>query len=452
MTIAASSLLLAFLAGLALGAVVAWSIGRARAAAALGRAEELRLRVQALDTETAALRERAARRGSRPCRGRDAQRRRRAARRGRAALRRRSARAAHRRVQGARRRRAVRLAARLPAARRREVQDAARRRVRRSRHAAPRHPGAGRPAAAGARRLPEGSARHRGAPAARSRRRSASSCATSPSPIRHCAPNQQAGAGAARAERPRTLGRDRAAPRRRARRHVDVLRFHRAGDGERREQPAAPRRDRRLPSERVVVIDAKVPLAAYLDAIEAGDEYARDQALGQAPQQVRSHVQRLAARGYATEIEQTAEFVVLFIPNDSFLAAGGRARRQPRRLGARPAGGARHAGDAVRAAPGRRGRLAPGTRRRGRAEDQRGRPRAVRAHGQPRRAPVAHGGPLGKTVKAYNQAVASLESRVLPTARKLESLGVGSRKPIESMQPIDQAVRQIVPQQLTLEP
>jgi DNA recombination protein RmuC len=55
-------------------------------------------------------------------------------------------------------------------------------------------------------------------------------------------------------------------------------------------------------------------------------------------------------------------------------------------------------------------------------------------------------------VKAYNQAVASLESRVLPTARKLESLGVGSRKPIESMQPIDQAVRQIVPQQLTLEP
>jgi len=60
MTIAGSSLLLAFLAGLALGAVVAWSMGRARAAAALGRAEELRLRVQALDTETAALRERAA--------------------------------------------------------------------------------------------------------------------------------------------------------------------------------------------------------------------------------------------------------------------------------------------------------------------------------------------------------------------------------------------------------
>ena len=36
----------------------------------------------------------------------------------------------------------------------------------------------------------------------------------------------------------------------------------------------------RLPSDRVVVIDAKVPLAAYLDAVEAGDDYHRDQALG----------------------------------------------------------------------------------------------------------------------------------------------------------------------------
>ena len=63
---------------------------------------------------------------------------------------------------------------------------------------------------------------------------------------------------------------------------------------------------------------------------------------------------------------------------------------------------------------------------------------------------VARG--LTKSVDAYNRAIGSLESRVLPTARKLESLGVGSRKPIESMQPIDQAVRQIVPQQLTLEP
>ena len=50
----------------------------------------------------------------------------------------------------------------------------------------------------------------------------------------------------------------------------------------------------RLPSERVVVIDAKVPLAAYLDAVEAGDEYRRDQAL--APKRTANSGARSAAR------------------------------------------------------------------------------------------------------------------------------------------------------------
>ena len=167
---------------------------------------------------------------------------------------------------------------------------------------------------------------------------------------------------------------------------------------------------------------------------------------------MRSHIQRLAARGYATEIEQSAEFVVLFIPNDSFLAAA-----------------AERDGNLVDWALGQRVVLATpatlfallraveyGWRQERVAEDAQkisavGRELSERMAGLVEH--LSHmGGSLGKTVKAYNQAVASLESRVLPTARKLESLGVGSRKPIESMQPIDQAVRQIVPQQLTLEP
>ena len=61
------------------------------------------------------------------------------------------------------------------------------------------------------------------------------------------------------------------------------------------------------------------------------------------------------------------------------------------------------------------------------------------------------GGMLGKTVEVYNQAVGSLESRVLPAARKLEQLGAGSRRAIEPLEPIDQAVRSIAPQQLELE-
>jgi len=208
----------------------------------------------------------------------------------------------------------------------------------------------------------------------------------------------------------------------------------------------------RLPSERVVVIDAKVPLAAYLDAVEAGDEYHRDQALAKHLVQVRAHVQRLAARGYAMEIEQTAEFVVLFIPNDSFLAAA--AERDP---------------DLVDWALGQRVVLATpatlfallraveyGWRQERIAEDAQKISAVGRELSERMANLVQHlshmGGSLGKTVKAFNQAVASLESRVLPTARKLESLGAGSRKPIESLQPIDQATRQISQQELTLEP
>ena len=208
----------------------------------------------------------------------------------------------------------------------------------------------------------------------------------------------------------------------------------------------------RLPSDRVVVIDAKVPLAAYLDAVEAGDEYHRDQALGRHLLQVRAHVTRLAQRGYAVEIEQTAEFVVLFIPNDSFLAAA-----------------AERDGDLVDWALGQRVVLATpatlfallraveyGWRQERVAEDAQKISAVGRELSERMANLVEHlshmGGSLGKTVKAYNQAVASLESRVLPTARKLESLGAGSRKPIPSMQPIDQAPRPLVPQQLTLEP
>jgi DNA recombination protein RmuC len=167
---------------------------------------------------------------------------------------------------------------------------------------------------------------------------------------------------------------------------------------------------------------------------------------------VRSHVQRLAARGYATEIEQTAEFVVLFIPNDSFLAAAAErdANLVDWALGQR----------VVLATPATLFALLRaveyGWRQERVAEDAQKISAVGRELSERMANLVEHlshmGGALGKTVKAYNQAVASLESRVLPTARKLESLGVGSRKPIESMQPIDQAVRQIVPQQLTLEP
>jgi DNA recombination protein RmuC len=53
------------------------------------------------------------------------------------------------------------------------------------------------------------------------------------------------------------------------------------------------------------------------------------------------------------------------------------------------------------------------------------------------------GGSLDKAVEAYNQAVRSLESRVLPSARKFKALGAGGRKEIDTLDPIEHAVRQL---------
>jgi DNA recombination protein RmuC len=61
------------------------------------------------------------------------------------------------------------------------------------------------------------------------------------------------------------------------------------------------------------------------------------------------------------------------------------------------------------------------------------------------------GGAIGRAAESYNKAVDSLENRVLPTARKLESLEVGAKRGITELDPIEQAVRQLAPGRLELE-
>ena len=77
----------------------------------------------------------------------------------------------------------------------------------------------------------------------------------------------------------------------------------------------------KLPAEREVVVDSKVPLGGFLEALEAEATEERDAALVKHARQVNQHVQKLSSKNYWGQFETTPEFVVLFIPNDSFLAA-----------------------------------------------------------------------------------------------------------------------------------
>src|SRR6202000_3235533 len=76
----------------------------------------------------------------------------------------------------------------------------------------------------------------------------------------------------------------------------------------------------RLAGGKNIVVDSKVSLAAYLEAVEASDENVRGERLGGDARHVRQHVDQLAAKAYWTALSPAPEFVVLFIPGEAFLA------------------------------------------------------------------------------------------------------------------------------------
>jgi DNA recombination protein RmuC len=77
----------------------------------------------------------------------------------------------------------------------------------------------------------------------------------------------------------------------------------------------------RLPGSRTVVIDAKVPLTAYLDAIEDTDDEKRRVKLKAHSAQLRAHSDALGRKGYWEKVDESPEFVVLFLPSEVFFSA-----------------------------------------------------------------------------------------------------------------------------------
>ena len=77
----------------------------------------------------------------------------------------------------------------------------------------------------------------------------------------------------------------------------------------------------RMPDARSIVVDAKTPLDAYLDASEAPDDESRRVALIRHAQQVEKRVRELGQKSYWEQFEDSPEFAVLFLPGDQFLSA-----------------------------------------------------------------------------------------------------------------------------------
>jgi DNA recombination protein RmuC len=180
----------------------------------------------------------------------------------------------------------------------------------------------------------------------------------------------------------------------------------------------------RLAGGKNIVVDSKVTLAAYLEAAEATDAAVREARLDAHARHLRDHVDRLAAKAYWTALSPAPEFVVLFIPGEAFLAPA--LERDPGLLEHAMARRVHIATPTTLVTMLRTAQYAwqqAALSDNARAVFDLGRELYERIAGMGR-----HVDGLGKAlsgaVSSYNQAVGSLESRVLVSARKLNQLGL----------------------------
>jgi len=77
----------------------------------------------------------------------------------------------------------------------------------------------------------------------------------------------------------------------------------------------------KLPGSKNIIVDAKVPLSAFLDSLDATEEAQQNQLLIQHSRLVREHIKKLSQKNYWSQFNPTPEFVVLFLPGETFFSA-----------------------------------------------------------------------------------------------------------------------------------
>jgi len=196
----------------------------------------------------------------------------------------------------------------------------------------------------------------------------------------------------------------------------------------------------RLAGGKNIVVDSKVSLAAYLEAAEAIDEAVRDARLDAHARHLREHVDRLAAKAYWAALSPAPEFAVLFIPGEAFLAPA--LECDPGLLEYALARKVHVATPTTLVTMLRTAQYA--WQQEALSENARevfdlGRELYDRITGMGKHMDRL-GRELSKSVSTYNQAVGSLESRVLVTARRLNQLGVVDAE-LESPRLVEETTR-----------
>jgi DNA recombination protein RmuC len=199
----------------------------------------------------------------------------------------------------------------------------------------------------------------------------------------------------------------------------------------------------RLPGGKLVVVDSKVPLDAYLSALEAGAEDERELHTARHARQTREHIAKLASKGYQRQFDSTPEFVVMFVPSDGIYQAALAQDPalieygvQQQVLMATPttligllwavhygwrqeliAESAREIAESARELHNRLGRFVEPLSKVGRQ--------------------------LDSAVSAYNEAVGSFDHRVMPQVRKIEQAGAASERKVLAPDAVEITARAI---------